>query len=129
MSNPPEMAGWNLALRFVLEMTALGSLGAAGWNLSTGALRWVAMILLPVAAATLWGVFNVLNDPSRSGSAPIEVPGWIRLAVEFLVLGGGAVALGYTAGSIFGISFAALTAVHYAASWKRVQWLTDSRNP
>jgi len=125
MSVPPKMAAWNLALRFGLEVTALVSLGVAGWNVSTGALRWIAMIVAPLVAATLWGVFNVLNDPSRSGEAPVEVPGWLRLTIEFVVLGSGAVALAYVAGTVFGVGLAVLIAVHYTKSWSRVQWLVE----
>ncbi len=120
---PPTMAGWNLALRFGLEIGALVGLGAAAWSLSTGALRWVAVIAVPVGAATLWGVFNVLDDPSRSGEAPVEVAGWVRLAIELLILGGGAVAVGITAGLTLGIGLALLVAIQYATSWNRVQWL------
>jgi hypothetical protein len=110
-------------LRFGLEIGALVGLGAAAWTLSTGAMRWVAVIAVPVVAATLWGVFNVLNDPSRSGEAPVEVAGWLRLAIELLVLGGGAIALGIATSRPLGVGFALLVAVQYAASWTRVQWL------
>ena len=120
---PPAVAGWNLALRFGLEIAALIGLGAAGWSLSDGAMRWVAVIAVPVVAAALWGVFNVRNDPSRSGDAPIEVAGWIRLSIELTILGGGAFALGITGGRLLGVGFAVLVAMHYAASWNRVQWL------
>ena len=71
-------------------------------------MRWVAAIGVPIFAATWWGVFNVLNDPSRSEGAPVEVAGWIRLSVESLILGGGAVALGITAGRSLGAGFALL---------------------
>ncbi len=123
---PPTMAGWNLALRFGLEIGALVGLGAAAWSMSTGATRWVAVIAVPVVAATLWGVFNVLNDPSRSGEAPVEVAGWVRLAIELAILGGGALALGIAAGRIYGVGFALLVVIHYAASWSRVQWLVGT---
>lgn len=120
---PPTMAGWNLALRFGLEVSALVGLGAAAWGLSTGAMRWLAVIAVPLLAATLWGIFNVLDDPSRSGKAPVEVAGWIRLAIELLVLGGGAIAMGIATSGTLGVGFALLVAIHYATSWNRVQWL------
>ncbi len=123
---PPAMASWNLALRFGLEIGALVGLGAAAWSFSTGAMRWVAVIAVPVVAATLWGVFNVLNDPSRSGEAPVEVAGWLRLAIELLVLGGGALALGIAASRPVGVGFALLVAIQYATSWTRVQWLISA---
>ena len=44
--------------------------GFAAWAMSSGAIRWVAVIGVPLAAAVAWGVFNVIDDPSRSGAAP-----------------------------------------------------------
>jgi hypothetical protein len=121
--SPPDMAGWNLTLRFGLEVAALVGLGFAAWRLSPDTLRWVVVIVVPVAAAIVWGVFNVLDDPSRSGAAPIEVPGWTRLAIELSILGGGAVALAVAWRPDAAIAFAILTALHYATSWSRIEWL------
>lgn len=53
------MVGWNLALRFVLEIGALVGLGLASWQFTTGPVRWTAEIAAPVVTATLWGTFNV----------------------------------------------------------------------
>lgn len=124
--NPPTMAGWNLALRFGLEIGALVGLGTAAWSNSTGATRWVTVIVVPVVAAAVWGIFNVLNDPSRSGEAPVEVAGWVRLAIELMILGGGAFALSITGGRLLGVGFALVVTIHYAASWSRVQWLIST---
>lgn len=124
--NPPEMAGWNLALRFALEIGALIGLGIAAWQSTSGPARWIAAVAAPLAAAALWGTFNVLDDPSRSGEAPVEVAGWLRLVIELTILGGGAVAIGIVAGRIAGIVFAVLILVHYAASWSRIQWLMSA---
>ncbi len=88
--NPPEMAGWNLALRFGLELAALAGIATAAWRAADGPWRWVAAVALPLIAATAWATFIVPNDPSRSGRAPVEVPGSIRLALEFAVFGAGA---------------------------------------
>lgn len=123
---PPTMAGWNLALRFGLELGALGGLGMMAWKLAPGATRWAAVIVAPVAAAVVWGVFNVIDDPSRSGSAPVEVAGWIRLAIELAVLGGGAAAIAFAGRRDIGIAFAILVAFHYGASTSRIEWLVQS---
>ena len=120
---PPETAGWNLGLRFGLELAALAGLGAGAWSLTSGAVRWVAVIAVPVVAAIVWGVFNVLDDPSRSGAAPIEVPGWTRLAIELFILGGGAVAVAVAGKRTLALVFAFVIAAHYAASWSRIEWL------
>jgi hypothetical protein len=123
---PPEMAGWNLALRFGLEIAAFTGIAMAAWNLSSGNLRWVAVIAVPVVAAIIWGVFNVVDDPSRSGEAPIEVSGWIRLAVELLVLGGGAAAFAITQRPTIAIGLVILIAIQYATSWSRIEWLIQA---
>ena len=124
--NPPTMAGWNLALRFGLELAALSALAAGAWRLGSGNIRWVAAIAVPLVAAAIWGVFNVLDDPSRSGAAPVEVSGWIRLAIEVLVLGGGVAALVVAGDRNLAIVLAALVSVQYVTSWSRVEWLVQS---
>jgi hypothetical protein len=121
--NPPEMQPWNLALRLGLEFGALTGLGLAAWTQTDGPARWIAAAALPVAAAALWGTFNVLDDPSRSGAAPVEVPGHVRLAIELIVLGGGWIAYGIAGYPTLGAAFAALTVLHYAVSRPRVHWL------
>ena len=123
---PPTMAGWNLALRFGLELGAVAGLGLAAWKLAPGATRWVAVIAAPIAAAAIWGVFNVIDDPSRSGAAPVEVGGWVRLAIELAILGGGAAAIAFAARRDIGIVFALLVAFHYAASTSRIEWLAQA---
>ena len=122
---PPEMAGWNLALRFALEIVALVALGIAGYELGSGALRWVLAIGIPALAAVAWATFNVRDDPSRSGAAPVPVNGWIRLAVELLVLGGGAVAIWYAGQPALAVGYAALVVIQYATSLERVGWLVE----
>jgi hypothetical protein len=124
--NAPEMAGWNLVLRFALELSSLTGFAVAAWHFSSGALRWVAVIVAPVLAAIIWGTFNVLDDPSRSGEAPVEVSGWIRLGVELLVLGGGVLAFALAGRSPVAITLGVLILAHYAASLGRVEWLIEA---
>ena len=121
--NPPAMRPWNLALRLGLEIGALTGLALAAWTHTDGAARAVAVAAAPLAAAALWGTFNVLDDPSRSGDAPVEVPGQLRLAIELAVLGGGWVAYGIAGHPAIGTGFATLTVLHYAVARPRVQWL------
>ena len=121
--NPPEMRPWNLALRLGLEVGALAGIGIAAWSQTEGVARAVAVLAAPLAAAALWGTFNVLDDPSRSGEAPVEVAGGVRLGVELSVLGGGWLAYGVAGHPAVGAAFAALTVLHYAVSGPRVHWL------
>ena len=124
--NPPEMDGWNLALRFGLELVALAGIGAAAWKVGSGGMRWVLVVVVPVVAAAIWGVFNVLDDPSRSGAAPVEVPGWTRFAIELLILGCGVAGLAFSGRRGLAVGLSVLVVVHYATSWSRVTWLLDA---
>ncbi len=123
---PPTVAGWNLALRFGLELGALAGLGVGAWTLASGAARPLAAALVPLLAAIAWGVFNVRHDPSRSGRAPVEVPGRVRLALEVAVLVAGAAAFILADRTPIGLVLAALVMLHYATSWPRVRWLLRS---
>ncbi|HZL05228.1 MAG TPA: DUF2568 domain-containing protein [Coriobacteriia bacterium] len=123
---PPTMAGWNLALRFLLELAALTGLAAAAWKLGSGPGRWIAAVVVPVAAGVVWAVFNVLDDPSRSGAAPVEVDGVVRLAIELAILGGGAAAVAFAARPKLGMMFALAIVGHYLVSWDRIEWLVQA---
>ena len=54
--NPPDMAGWNLALRFGLEVAALAGLATAAWRLTNGIWRWPAVVAVPLIAAIAWAL-------------------------------------------------------------------------
>ena len=123
--NPPTMAGWNLGLRFVLELGALAGLATTAWRLSDGAWRWIGAVGLPIAAAVLWVTFNVPDDPSRSGEAPVEVGGATRLVVELAVLCAGTAGLLWRGPRWAGVVMLAGLVAHYAASAERISWLLD----
>lgn len=113
----------NLAIRFFLELAALFSMGLWGWKQSDGLLKFFLAIGIPIIAATIWGVFAVPNDPSRSGSAPVPTPGLIRLIFEFIFFAFATWALldiGYNKLSLL---FLIATVVHYIVSYDRILWL------
>ncbi|MDX8520140.1 YrdB family protein [Mesorhizobium dulcispinae] len=116
-------AWWNLTLRFLLELSALLGLGMAGWTFSTEFWRWILAITLPLVAAVFWGTFAVLNDPSRSGQAPVPVSGAVRLVLELIVLFGGAAGYYLAGHAATGIVMALLIALSYAFSLDRLGWL------
>ena len=116
------MPGWNLALRFLLEMAALVGIVLGGRELIDGATGQSLGIAAAIAAAAAWGMCNVPGDPSRSGRAPIPVSGLVRLCVEFDVLAVGAAGWLLAAPGI-GLVFLTLVAAHYAASTHRLRWL------
>lgn len=76
-----------LLLRFVAELAMLGALAWGGWHLTdTTALSVAAAVLLPVAAALVWGRWvaprsaHRLRDPAR---AAVEL---LLFLVSFVLL-------------------------------------------
>ena len=116
----------NLALRFLLEIGALISLGYWGWSQHQGLLRPVLGIGLPIVAGAVWGVFRVPGDRSASGEAPVPVPGIVRLVLELAFFALAVWALVASGRSGWGLGLAIATAVHYTASYDRVVWLIRS---
>jgi hypothetical protein len=106
----------NLAVRFLLEIVILIAFAMWGWHLFVGWERYITTLILPVIAATLWGVFRIPNDP---GSAPVKTPGIIRLFME-LGLFALAVWILYTLNYItLSYIIAAIVIVHYLVSYDR----------
>ena len=113
----------NLAVRFLLEVAALVTLGYWGFSQHSGIWRFVIGLGAPVIAAIGWATFAVPDDPSRSGRAPVPVPGLLRLVLELALFGFAVWAL-YDAGSpVLALIMSAITIVHYALSYDRVAWL------
>ncbi|PHQ96072.1 MAG: hypothetical protein COB40_09385, partial [Marinosulfonomonas sp.] len=67
----PSMNSANLALRFLLELSALTAFAMWTWGMANGLWRFVYATLVIVVLATIWGAFAVPDDPSRSGGAPV----------------------------------------------------------
>jgi len=113
----------NLAIRFLLEIAALLAVGVWGWQLSDSWLKFVLAPGIPIILAVIWGTFAVPDDPSRSGAAPVAVPGILRLVIElaiFIFATWALYDLGYTSLSwILGI----IAAIHYLTSYDRILWL------
>ncbi len=112
----------NLAVRFLLELYALCAYGYWGWRFG-GNLKLLAAIGLPVLAAVIWGTFAVPDDPSRSGSAPIPTPGFIRLIIEIMFFALAAWATFYSGHNLLGWAFTGIFLLHYLLSWDRIFWL------
>ena len=113
----------NLLFRLLLELAALTGYGYWGWMITEGWIRYLLMILFPLSAALAWGLFAVPDDPSRSGQAPIAVPGWVRLGLEWLIFGlacWGWIQAGQVKTSVV---LAGLVAAHYLLSFDRLRWL------
>lgn len=114
----------NLAIRFLLEILALVAIGAWARAQFPGFPGLLLMILLPLLAASAWGVFNVKGDPSRSGKAPVPVPGAVRLLLEFAFFGSATWAL-FRLNPTYGWIFGAVALAHYLLSYDRIRWLLE----
>ena len=113
----------NLAIRFLLEMSALVSIGMWGWKQSDGWLRYVLAIGIPIIFATIWGTFAVPDDPSRSGNAPIVTPGISRLAIELGFFACATWSLYDIGFNKISLAFGIIVVLHYIISYDRVKWL------
>jgi hypothetical protein len=116
---PPDFPTLQGVLRFALEIIANIAIGRAAfmWR------GWPAVAATVTASLLAWGLFNVPGDPSRSGQAPVRVPGGVRLAIEAAVFVAGGMGLWRTARPAWALGFAAVTLVHYIATWRRVRWI------
>lgn len=114
----------NLVFRFLLEIAAYGAIGFWGWQQVENILLKIALAIgLPVIAAVLWGTFAVPNDPSRSGKAPVPIPGWLRLILELAFFAFAVWALLDSEFEIPGFILAMLVLIHYTVSYDRLLWL------
>ncbi len=113
----------NLFIRFILEISALLIMGVWGWIQGDGLFRYILAIGMPLIAATIRGVFAVPDDPSRSGKAPIPIPGILRLIIE-LSFFGFAVWACYDLGlSMLWWIFGLIVVIHYLISYDKIRWL------
>jgi hypothetical protein len=75
---PRAIISFNLGLRFLLELTALGATADWGYHSESNWSRWLVAAATVVAVAVIWGRFV---SPKRSVDAPVAVRGAIELAV------------------------------------------------
>jgi hypothetical protein len=113
----------NLGVRFLLEIAALVCMGFWGWQRGSGWASWLLAILIPLSALILWGVFNVPGDPSRSGKAPVVVPGILRLLLELVFFGLAVWMLYVVGGLVPSLIMGGAVLVHYLLSFDRIKWL------
>ena len=97
-----------------------------GWGLSEViVIRIVAALAIPALAMLLWGTFAVPDDRSRSGKAPIPIPGPLRLALEITFFGFSSFCLLYNSNEALSLVFGGLVVLHYGLSIERIKWLLN----
>jgi len=103
------MRAFNLGLRFVLEVGALAALAYGGWHVPGPLwLRIVLAVVLPLAAAVVWGRWV-----APKASHPIPDP--LRLVPEWIVFGGATIALVATGHPLLATALAVLAAANRVA--------------
>lgn len=115
MTTPPRVrgaSGFVLVVRFLSELAMLGGLGVAGAHLGGGVVLGIVFaVLLPAAAAALWGMFVAPRARRR-----LPEPG--RFVLEFVLFTVTGVVLWLVGLPVWGVvvavvgtGFAALTRV------------------
>jgi hypothetical protein len=98
--------GANLALRFLLELCALGALGY--WGFKTGNAVITKIVLgvgVPLVAAVVWGTFV-------SPQAPVQLPGLLVLILQVLVFGSAAASLVVTGHRTLALVFVVIVVIN-----------------
>jgi hypothetical protein len=113
----------NLAVRFLFELLALLAMGVWGWRQGEGWIRFLLAAGVPTVAAVVWGTFAVPDDPSRSGAAPVPVPGLVRLAIELAVFAIATWMLCDLGAARLCWAMGIVVAIHYIVSYDRILWL------
>lgn len=113
----------NLALRFILEIVALVSVGYWGFKLQDNRTKYLLGIGLPILLAVIWGTFAVPDDPSRSGQTVIATPGFLRLILELAIFGLGVWAFYKSDLTFISFVFLGIVLTHYIISYDRIIWL------
>ena len=113
----------NLMIRFLLELAAIAAVGIWGWKQGADWDRFLWAILLPIILMTVWGVFAVPNDPSRSGNAPVPIAGWLQLLIELGIFSCATLALYDLGFHRTALVFGGICLLHYVVSYDRILWL------
>lgn len=88
-----------------------------------GVTAWIASVVGIIFTASVWGVFAVPDDPSRSGKTVVVTPGPVRLAIELSLFAVVTVWLLVGESYLPAALLAGGTVLHYAAWPARIRWL------
>jgi uncharacterized protein DUF2568 len=98
------LEGGNLALRFILELSALAATAYWGYDTESGVTRWVLAVVAPALVIVVWALFIA---PKRKA----ELARPIRLVLELMVFGAAALALAATGQRTLAVVSAVVAAV------------------
>ncbi|MBV9197331.1 MAG: YrdB family protein [Solirubrobacterales bacterium] len=102
------LASTNLAVRFLLELGALGAVGYWGARTGSTTIAKVAVAAgLPLTLAVVWGTFVAPN-------ASVHVPGAAHVLLQVLIFGCAAAALYSIHRAVIGTVFGSAVAINAA---------------
>lgn len=107
----------NLALKFLLELSAFAGLACSGATMGPSAARPVLATALPLAAAAVWSVWAAPKSRKRLSRGP-------RTAVELSVFTAALAALLATGGHLIAAAFTVLVLINtpVAIAFERFGW-------
>ena len=98
--------GSNLALRFLLELCALGALGYWGFKTGNATIAKIALgVGASLVAAVVWGTFV-------SPRAPVELPGALVVVLQASVFGSAAAGLAATGHRTLALVFVVVVVIN-----------------
>lgn len=100
----------NLALRFLLELSAFAATGSWGWRTGDGGWRWLLAAAAVAAVAAVWGLFV-------SPKAAIELARPLQFAIELAVWAAAGAALHATGHSRLAVAFVAVAVASGALNY------------
>jgi hypothetical protein len=115
----------NLALRFILEIVTLTSVGYWGWVQHEGILRYGLTISLPLITAVLWATFRVVGE-AGGGQPLVAVPGLVRLLLELAILSFAIWGLHNAGAMRLAWGIGVVVFLHYLISYDRIWWLIQN---
>jgi Protein of unknown function (DUF2568) len=99
-----SLRGANLALRFLLELSAIAAVVYWGFEAGSGIWGWFLAVGAAALVLVVWALFI-------SPKATIELERPLRLVLEFTVFGAAAVALAAAGQVVLAVVFAVVAAV------------------
>lgn len=119
----PLIQVFNLSLRFLLELAAWIGPGYWAWHYFDGLLALLLALALPLGMMSLWTIFAVANDPSRSGKTVVPTSGKLRILLELAEFGLGTWAWFAAGHSFFAYLLIGLLILHHLGQLSRLKWL------
>jgi Protein of unknown function (DUF2568) len=97
----------NDALRFVLELCALGAIAYWGWRRGRSvAMRWALALGGVVAVVAVWAIFHSESD------AVVEVSTAVRIVIEVVIFAAATAALVAVRQTVLAVIFAVLATLN-----------------